>query len=137
MEPLSLKSQLTQHLESADAYTISALAPADYDHAVHLFCSERNALNGQLRHADTIDLDHAAMLPAIAACADLVHARAINDQPRVSALLHLMGECVEAALKAAASEKISDELYTIAQRHKVDTRTLTYSPDKGLRVQQP
>lgn len=33
--------------------------------------------------------------------------------------------------------KVSDELYTIAKRNQVDTRTMTYSPDKGFRVQQP
>ena len=134
MEPLNLKSQLAQHLESADAYTISALAPADFTHAVHLFCSERNAMSGQLRHADTIDLDHASMLPAISACADLVHARALNDTARVNALLHIMGECVEQALKAAASEKISDELYTIAVRNRVDPRDALQAHIKGLEL---
>lgn len=137
MDPLNLKSQLTQHLESADAYTLSALAPADYEHAVYLFCSERNDLSGGLRHADTINLDHDAMLPAITACADLALARQYNDTARINALLHLMGECVELALRAATTEKVSDELYTIAKRHQVDTRTLTYSPAKGLRVTQP
>lgn len=137
MEALNLKSELARHLESADAYTLSALAPADYDHAVHLYCSERNPLANELRHASTIDLDSDVMLPAIAACADLAAARTINDQPRINALLHLMGECVEQALRAAASEKVSDELYTIAQRAQIDTRHFLYSPAKGLRWVQP
>lgn len=137
MEALNLKSQLTQHLESADAYTLSALAPADYEHAVHLYCSERNPHNGELRYANPIDFDSDAMLPAITACADLAIARQYNDTARINALLHLMGECVEMALRAATTEKVSDELYTIAKRNQVDTRTLTYSPAKGLRVAQP
>lgn len=131
MEALNIKSQLEQHLESADAYSLSALTPADYSHGVYLYCSERNALNGQLRHADTIDLDHNAMLPAISACADLVQARAMNDTARINALLHIMGECVDQALKAAADEAISDVLYRIAVRNRVDPRDALQAHVKG------
>lgn len=137
MEPLNLKSQLTQHLESADAYTLSALAPADYSHAVYLFCSEKNEFSGGLRHASTADLDDDDMLPAISACADLAVAREFGDLTKVHALLNLMGACVEQALRKAATDKVTNELYEIAKRHQVDTRTLTYSPAKGLRVTQP
>lgn len=110
MQPLETRHWLEIWLSGTQVVSVDELEPRDRAYACHTYCIERSPLSGQLRHADTFDLDRPEAEPIFAAIAALQDARRANDERAILRRLAEIGAIAERAVMAAAMEKCADIL---------------------------
>lgn len=114
MLDLDHKTDLQKHLAASGANAVTELTARDYRRAFALWCTERKRHGAGLRHASTIDFDHAAMRPVFALAARLKDAQLGGRLADVPQLEHEIAAAVLAVIDDCVRVRCANEFRTLA-----------------------
>lgn len=112
MLPLTTASALERFLRAVPSHCrqAGALMIKDYRRAYRLYCTERHVLNGERRHASTIDFDCAAMEAALNLMPDFKDSLLLGDEERAAELAMEIAKAAELAIYDAVNARVEDML---------------------------